>query len=290
MKKINVLSISALIVGLFFVSSCGNKKSAKNVSLKTDVDSVSYAIGVQNGDQMLTYFPEQGRLEVEHMDEFVEGFLDAVYSEESKSKNYEFGKQIGAEMKTSLKDTPLLPNDSTKKINKDAFIDGLVETLLKKESVKMTKEEATLFSQAFFQKAQEAANAPAIEAENKFLAENKTKEGVIETESGLQYKIITQGKGAIPGENMNVKVNYTGTLIDGTKFDSSADHGNGEPFMFNTSGGVIPAWIEIAKIMPVGSKYIVYAPSKLAYGSRDMGKIPAYSTLIFEIELLEIVK
>lgn len=287
MKKNRILVAFALLIALG-LASCGSKK-AKNVTLKSDIDSVSYAIGVQNADQMLSYFPQQGRLDTAHIDEFVDGFLAGVYEKESESKNFEFGKQVGAEMRNTLKTAPLLPNDTTKKVNKDAFVDGMVATLMKKENAKMTKEQAAEFSQAFFERIQQEANAPAIEKEKKFLAENRTKEGVVETASGLQYKIVKAGKGEIPGENVTVKVNYTGTLLDGTKFDSSADHGT-DPFEFNTSGGVIPAWIEAVKLMPVGSKWIVYAPSELAYGSRDMGKIPPYSTLIFEIELLEIVK
>jgi FKBP-type peptidyl-prolyl cis-trans isomerase len=213
--------------------------------------------------------------------------LDGVYAKENKSKNYEFGKQIGSEMKGRLKDANLLPNDSTKKINKDAFVDGVVATLLKKKS-SFTPEQAEEFIKAYFEKVQASSNGPAIEKEKKFLAENKTKTGIVETASGLQYEILQAGKGEIPGENVTVKVNYTGTLLDGTKFDSSLDRG--EPFEFNTSGGVIPGWIEAVKLMPVGSKWKIYVPSKLAYGSRDMGKIPPYSTLVFEIELLEIVK
>jgi FKBP-type peptidyl-prolyl cis-trans isomerase len=286
MKKINLLGTLVLLTAICLVSC--SKTKTKNVALKNGIDSVSYAIGVQNGEQMLEYFPQQGRVDPKHMDEFVEGFLKSMYAKEAKSKNYEFGMQVGNEMKATLKTSPLLPNDSTKKVNKDAFVDGLVSAILKQKDAKMTKEQATKFSQAFFEKLQESANGPAIAAEKKFLAENKKQAGIVETASGLQYKVEKQGTGPIPGDNVKVKVNYTGTLTNGTKFDSSIDRG--EPFEFNTAGGVIPAWIEAVKLMPVGSKWTIYAPSKLAYGSRDMGKIPPYSTLIFEIELVEISK
>lgn len=120
-----------------------------------------------------------------------------------------------------------------------------------------------------------------------FLTENKTKEGVIETPSGLQYLVVNKGDGAIPAINDKVKVHYSGYLIDGTKFDSSVDRG--EPAVFGVTQ-VIKGWTEILQLMPVGSEYKVFIPSELAYGDRQMGEdILPGSTLIFDIQLLEIV-
>ena len=119
------------------------------------------------------------------------------------------------------------------------------------------------------------------------LTENKTKEGVKTTASGLQYKVITEGKGEIPNDTCKVKVNYRGKLIDGTEFESTYERK--EPFVTNV-GGVIKGWTEALKMMPVGSKWELYIPQELAYGSRDMGQIKPFSTLIFEIELLDIEK
>ena len=120
------------------------------------------------------------------------------------------------------------------------------------------------------------------------MAENKTMSGVITTESGLQYQVVTEGKGAKPTADDKVKVHYTGTLLNGTKFDSSVDRG--EPAEFGV-GQVIKGWTEVLQLMPVGSKYIVWIPSELAYGERGAGAdIRPNSTLKFEIELLEIVK
>lgn len=121
-----------------------------------------------------------------------------------------------------------------------------------------------------------------------FLAENKKREGVTETPSGLQYEVITMGTGEKPGPDARVKVNYTGTLIDGRKFDASADHGGPAEFDFNQ---VIRGWSEVLQLMPVGSKFKVVIPYELAYGEESRGPlITPFSTLIFEIELLEIVK
>ena len=124
-------------------------------------------------------------------------------------------------------------------------------------------------------------------AGEKFLAENATKEGVKTTESGLQYKVIKQGKGAIPTDKNTVKVHYKGTLIDGTEFDSS--YSRKEPSSFPVTG-VIKGWTEALTMMPVGSKWELYIPQELAYGSRNQSKIKPFSTLVFEVELLEIVK
>lgn len=120
-----------------------------------------------------------------------------------------------------------------------------------------------------------------------FLAENKTKEGVQTTASGLQYQVITEGTGAKPTATSTVKVHYHGTLIDGTVFDSSVERG--EPAQFPV-GGVIPGWTEALQLMPVGSKWKLFIPQGLAYGERGAGRtIPPFSTLIFEVELLEIL-
>jgi FKBP-type peptidyl-prolyl cis-trans isomerase FklB len=120
-----------------------------------------------------------------------------------------------------------------------------------------------------------------------FLAANKDKPGVITTPSGLQYEVIKKGAGPVPTTESTVKVHYVGTLIDGTEFDSSVKRN--EPAVFPVTG-VIPGWTEALMLMPVGSKYKLYLPQSIAYGARGAGEIiKPYSTLIFEVELLEIV-
>lgn len=118
-----------------------------------------------------------------------------------------------------------------------------------------------------------------------FLVENANKEGVTVTESGLQYEVMSEGEGAKPVATDIVKVHYKGTLLDGTEFDSSYSRNEPTTFPLNR---VIPGWTEGLQLMPVGSKYKFTIPSDLAYGERDLGKIPANSTLVFEVELLEI--
>jgi len=119
---------------------------------------------------------------------------------------------------------------------------------------------------------------------DEFLAANKQKEGVIELPSGLQYKVIKEGTGESPDDNDMVEVHYTGTLIDGTVFDSSRERG--EPIEFPVNG-VIAGWTEALQIMKPGSQYMLYIPAKLAYGDKKTGPIPEGSTLIFDVELLE---
>ena len=127
-----------------------------------------------------------------------------------------------------------------------------------------------------------------IEENEKFLAENKNKPGVITTASGLQYEVITMGTGATPTNANSVRVHYTGTLIDGTEFDSSISRG--EPAEFGVPY-VIQGWVEALQLMPVGSKFKLYIPENLGYGADGAGGfIQPYSTLIFEVELLEIVR
>ena len=126
-----------------------------------------------------------------------------------------------------------------------------------------------------------------LEAGNKFLEKNKKRDGVVTTESGLQYEILKKGDGPIPTADDRVKVNYEGTLLSGKVFDSSIK--NGKPVTFGV-GRVIPGWTEALQLMPVGSKWKLYIPGNLAYGERGTRGIEPNSTLIFEVELLEIVK
>ena len=162
-------------------------------------------------------------------------------------------------------------------------------------TLRMTEQECQNAVQNYMMKNQEAQALeqskeflPNKEAGEKFLAENKKKDSIIVTSSGLQYKIIKLGTGPKPVATDKVKTHYHGTLIDGTVFDSSVQRG--EPISFPVSG-VIPGWVEALQLMPVGSKFKLFIPENLAYGVRGGGQtIKPYSALIFEVELLEIEK
>ncbi|SKB59301.1 FKBP-type peptidyl-prolyl cis-trans isomerase [Dyadobacter psychrophilus] len=163
-----------------------------------------------------------------------------------------------------------------------------INASLKGGKTAFTPEDANKFIGEYFQKITEEKGAVFRVEGEKFLAENKKKEGVTTTESGLQYQVIKTGDGPKPTATDKVKTHYHGTLTNGTVFDSSVDRG--EPVEFPVNG-VIKGWTEALQLMPVGSKWKLFIPYQLAYGERAAGpQIPAYSALVFEVELLEIVK
>jgi FKBP-type peptidyl-prolyl cis-trans isomerase len=164
-----------------------------------------------------------------------------------------------------------------------------VEDALAKKSPKIAQEQANMFIQQYFGKLQVKNSEKNMKDGQEFLKKNKERSGVITTASGLQYEIVKEGTGSIPTKEDMVSINYKGTLVDGTVFDSSYDRG--QPATFAV-GGVIPGFTEALQLMKVGSKYKVYIPSELGYGSNvnPRGKIKPNSVLIFELELLSIEK
>lgn len=170
-------------------------------------------------------------------------------------------------------------------LNDTAFIAGLKDVMASKSKIDAATAEQNL--NIFFSKKQDEQANEAIEASRVFFEENKLKEGIVETESGIQYQILKEGNGAKPTSTDRVKVHYHGTLLDGSVFDSSVDRG--EPVEFGVTE-VIAGWTEALQLMPIGSKWKVYVPFNLGYGTRGSGPIKPYSTLVFEIELIDIVK
>ncbi|MFQ6605452.1 MAG: FKBP-type peptidyl-prolyl cis-trans isomerase [Fidelibacterota bacterium] len=177
-------------------------------------------------------------------------------------------------------------------VNPDAFVQGFM-TKYSGNDTKLSEEDMRnvlmAFRQELRQKQQEEAKLKAeanLKAGEEFLAENRTKEGVVETESGLQYKVLKSVDGPSPTATDRVKVHYTGRLLDGTVFDSSVERGQPATFRVN---GVIKGWTEALQLMRVGEKWELYIPGNLAYGERGSGgKIEPNALLIFEVELLGI--
>ena len=289
MKKASIFMVIAAAAGF---ASC--TAQAPKADLKNDVDSLSYAFGVAQSQGFGNYLTQQLRIDSAQIGDVVKGLIDGAAGKDAKSQMaYIEGLKVGkmiAENWVSGITSDVYADDSTKSIDKDNLVAGFIAGVLNKDQ-KMTMEEA----QEYVQAVMEAANEKKMEAQfgsnreagEKFLAENKTKEGVQVTPSGLQYKVIKQGKGAVPTTTDKVSVHYRGTLIDGTEFDSS--YKRNKPAEFGVTQ-VIKGWTEALTMMPVGSKWELYIPQELAYGSRGQSQIKPFSTLIFEVELLDIVK
>ena len=195
------------------------------------------------------------------------------------SLSYTFGVDMGNYLK-----------NAGQKINVDVFADA-VSTVLKEGTPKLTQDQMTAIQNKMredMMKKAEESSSKNKEIGVKFLEENKNKEGVKITESGLQYVVLTEGTGLKPTLEHTVKVHYAGTTLDGNEFDSSIKRGTPAEFPLN---GVIKGWTEGLQLMKVGAKYKFFIPSDLAYGERGAGAmIEPNSALIFEVELLEIVK
>ncbi|MBL7972912.1 MAG: FKBP-type peptidyl-prolyl cis-trans isomerase [Prolixibacteraceae bacterium] len=172
-------------------------------------------------------------------------------------------------------------------LNKDILV-AAFEKAFRGDSVQIKPENANAAVQAFFAEVSKVEAEKNLKEGEDFLAANKSKDGIVTLPSGLQYEIIKAGTGAKPTAEDQVKCHYHGTTIDGKVFDSSVDRG--EPAVFPVNR-VIPGWTEALQLMPIGSKWKLFIPAALAYGERGAGQdIKPNSTLIFEVELLEIVK
>lgn len=199
------------------------------------------------------------------------------FNNQNDQISYALGLSVGGSLKQS----------GVENLNGELFAEA-VQGVMAGAETKMNPDEANQMLQEFFGAKQKEAEEAMTAVGKEYLAKNKLNEGVVELSSGLQYKILTQGTGVKPTEKDQVKCHYHGMLINGTVFDSSVDRG--EPAVFPV-GGVIPGWVEALQLMEVGSKWELFIPSNLAYGAQGAGgQIGPHETLIFQVELLEIVK
>ncbi len=197
------------------------------------------------------------------------------------SASYAIGLSVANQYKQM---SDFLREQGITKVDTAIVIRGITDGI-KGQKTLMTDNDANSVIMAYLSKAQESKAQPNIEAGEKFLAENKKKQGVKTTASGLQYEVITEGTGPKPEAEDTVVCHYRGMLLDGTTFDNSYDRG--QPLTIGASQ-VIRGWTEALQLMSVGSKYKIYIPYQLGYGTNDMGQIPPGSVLIFEVELLGI--
>ena len=242
MKVIKFLFLSAIVISL---ASCNNQTSTLK-SLDSEIDSVSYALGLDMGLKIKMNFDDINQ------NAYVQGMKNGI--------------------------------DSTNMLLDSKGLTTVINTYFQKKQQEKMKEQ----QEAAAKKA-ETDFADAKAAGEKFLEENKTKEGVITTDSGLQYIVMNEGSGEKPVAASKVKVHYHGTLVDGTIFDSSVDRGTPSEFFANQ---VIKGWTEGLQLMSVGSKYKFFVPQELGYGAtpRAGGKIKPFDVLVFEVELLKIVQ
>ncbi len=229
--------ITTAIIATAFITACSQGQKDR-ISLSTEMDSVSYAIGCDIGGNF-----KRNKLESVNVEALAMGMRDAL-------------------------DSATLMDQAEVERVVQGYMMKLQEAKLAEERVK--GEENRI-------------------AGEKFLAENGKRKEVVTTSSGLQYEVIKMGTGPKPTKDQQVKVHYHGTLINGSVFDSSVERG--EPIVYPL-GGFVPGWQEALQLMPLGSKWRICFPSELGYGSQAApgGKIPANSTLVFELELLDIVK
>lgn len=298
MKKI----IIALCLATVCVASVSAKKKAAKdapqacapVVLASASDSVSYAAGYAQTEGLIPYLQSQLNVDTAYMADFIQGFKDAKQkANDPRFRAYQAGGSIsqmvlermipgiGKEFKSE--------GDS---LSADLFYAGFIAAL-ENDSTKFTKTKAAECFQGKIKAIQDAreqkkkaeADANKLKGEQ-WLAENAKKEGVVTLPSGLQYKVLTAGKGVTPKAEDEVTVKYEGRLIDGTEFDSSYKR-PGETTKFKCNQ-VIKGWTEALTMMPEGSKWELYIPQDLAYGDRAQGAIPACSALIFTVELVSV--
>ncbi len=291
------LKYIACALGLLVCVSTSAAKRVKKSKKQAEVEKVdtipmadfSYAYGIAQTNGLINYLQQRMGVEEAYMADFLAGFDKATLDDADKREK---ARLAGIEIRQQV-ENQIVPqvnrqiNDSLDLLNRDRFVEGFRAAIA--GNATLTSDSA----QAVATKQLDYYNSVKMEAKygqnrrdgEAFLQANAKKDSVVTTKSGLQYKILSAGSGAVPTAEQKVKVNYEGRLIDGTVFDSSYKRKQPTSFACNQ---VIKGWTEALTMMPVGSKWEVYIPQELGYGAREAGKIPPFSTLIFTVELLEI--
>lgn len=269
---------------------CGN--STPKANLKTDIDTMSYALGLSQTQGLRDYIVMHLGVDTAYIDEFIRGLNDGVNAGDDKKKTayyagIQIGQQVGGMMIKGI-NHEVFGEDSTKTISMKNYMAAFI-TGVKGEEGLMTLDQAAYTAQRLMQeikaKNMEEQYGDNKKAGEKFLAENKKKAGVVTLPSGVQYKVIKEGKGEMPKDTSLVEVNYEGRTLDGKVFDSSYKRKETAKMRANQ---VIKGWTEALTHMPEGSVWEVYIPQELAYGSRQQGeKIKPFSVLVFKIELIK---
>ena len=290
MKKFTITALAA-VAAVMMYASCDN--GAPKASLKSDVDTVSYAIGMAQTQGLKDYLVGRLGVDTTYMDEFIKGLNEGANAGEDKKKAADYaGIQIGQQISNQMVkgiNHELFGDDSTKTISLKNFMAGFISGTTGKGGL-MTPDSAAQVAQQLMRtikaKNMEKEFGPNKKAGEDFLKENAKKQDVKTLKSGVQYKVIKEGTGALPKDTSLVKVHYEGKTLDGKVFDSS--YKRNEPTEFRANQ-VIKGWTDALLHMPAGSIWEVYIPQELAYGERQQGAdIKPFSMLIFKIELLEV--
>ena len=282
MKKYLMTALVLVASASLFTASAAKKKNVKKVTpvvLATESDSLSYAAGVHATRGLIPFIQQSYKVDTAYMADFIRGYEEAIAKANTpQGTAYIVGMQIA-----QMVNQRILPG--TREELKSAK-DSIDAAMFSRGFVAALANDTTLFSE---KKAGEFKTQVLAGAGEKFLAANAKKPGVKVLPSGLQYKVIKAGQGEVPKATDEVEVIYEGRLIDGTVFDATSKHGGAKTDKFR-AGNLIKGWTEALTTMPVGSKWQLYIPYELAYGERQAGQIPPYSTLIFDLELVSIVK
>lgn len=296
MKGLKFVVLAVAILACFDGSAKRKDKKAKQAeTVKVDtcsVDTFSYAIGMANTLGLKAYLAQRMNVDTAYMANFLEGFNAMLSMDERKKlEAYTAGLQIRKQVEEQIipgLNQRITGNDSTMLLNPKLFIEAFGNTLAGRPtnmSLQQAEEIAEQQMKYYHDTNMERQYGDNRRAGEAFLAANAKKDSVETLPSGVQYKILVKGTGEVPTATSKVKVNYEGRLIDGTVFDSSYERKQPATFGCNQ---VIKGWTEALTHMPVGSKWEIYIPQELGYGSREAGKIPPFSTLVFTVELLEI--
>lgn len=298
-KSILMIALALLASASFSTVSAGKKKDKKAeqtpvvqpVQLKDGSDTLSYLAGMYMTEGLIPYIQQLG-VDTAYMAEFVDGFKKAVSDMTPQQKAYITGMKIADQVRDGM--LPRMQKDlagAPDSLISDVLFRGFVDAVTNDSTVISQKKavEAFKVKQAWNKtEREERLYGPNRDAGRHYLDSLKADSTIIRTESGLMYKVLTQGEGEVPQRTDKVLVNYEGRLVDGTVFDASAKHGD-KPASFRADQ-VISGWTEALTRMPVGSKWQLYIPYELAYGSRNMGNIKPFSALIFDVELVGIDK
>ncbi len=301
MKKILFIAIALLCSAAFCPASADKKKDKKKkqakvtaiskpVKLVTSRDSLSYAAGYAAVDGLIPFIQRQYQVDTTYMAQFVEGFKSAI----SKTNDPEFRAYGTGQIIADLFNSRILPGtasqyaDTPDSLNAQLFTQAFIAAI-ERDTTFFNMASAQELARTRSQEIKEEKDAAYRISNTQWLVANREQEGVVTLPSGLQYKVITEGKGEKPTDKDRVTVKYEGRLIDGTVFDSSYQR-DPQTTSFRVNQ-VIKGWTEALCLMPVGSKWELYIPQDLAYGARQQGQIiKPYSTLIFTVELVSIDK